>query len=73
MYKSVEKDKHAIMFNGEPLNPVATLSDEYGARAQIAIDDHCYVLYLKRGVYYIQVYHWFREAVEVLKTLPLPE
>lgn len=53
--------------------PVATLKDEHGGISQIATDDHCYVLY--NGAdnrIFVPVKHWYREAVEALKLLPLP-
>lgn len=55
------------------VNPVATLADEHGGRCQIAIDDYCYVLYIKQqnGKYKISS-HIFQEAFKVLKTLSGP-
>ncbi len=66
-------DKDVKLKSGGIINPVATLADEYGGRVQIAIDDHCYVLYVgSRTRSYGLSSHWFKEAVKVLKTLPLP-
>lgn len=78
MYTRVDVDTEAILDNGERFEPVATLADAYGGRAQIAIDDHCYVLYLRQaGLFgkegrYKRTAWIFREAFEVLKELPSP-
>jgi len=60
----------------EAHHAVATLKDGHGGIAHIYTDDHCYVLALASENAWPQVarpsYHWFPEAVEVLKTLPLP-
>jgi len=56
------------------LEPIATLKNEYGQIFHIATDDHCFVLYSKQSdTTCVPVTHWFREAVEALKTLPLPK
>ena len=70
MYKQVETDKVAALYNGVKFTPVATLADDSGGRAQIHIDDHCYVLSLERDNGYINTAWIFPEAFEVLKTLP---
>lgn len=64
-------DKQHVLESGEFFRPVATLTDKYGGRAQILIDDGCYVLALKQenGEYKYTPY-WFREAVAVLQNLP---
>ena len=76
MYKLQEKpDELAVTKRGEELHPVATLRDEHGGVSHICIDDHCYVLYNGDdidGVFY-SAKHWYREAVQALKNLPLPE
>lgn len=63
--------------NGAVVTAVATLEDEYGGKCQIAIDDHCYVLYLmhedEKKIYYKPTHHIFREAHDALKELPAPE
>ena len=66
-----EPDKKAQLKNGADVEPVATLSDEYGGRSHIIIDDGCYVLINgseDRG--FGMVKHWYPEAVEALKRLP---
>lgn len=76
MYVLQDKpDEEATLENDVKFEPKATLKDEYGGIVHIATDDHCYVLYKRymsdgkcRGIT-----HWFKEAVEALKTLPLPE
>lgn len=83
MYKEV-KTEQAVNRNGDELNPIATLKDEYGGVAHIGIDDHCYVLYLQKTenigatvaqskdiTFCVGVTHIFPEAFEILKTLPL--
>ena len=71
MYKQVETDAE---IEGGKYNPVATLADEYGGRVQIVNDDHCFVLMLRHGDGSYQSTAWiFREAFEVLKTLPSPK
>ena len=71
MYKKIETDKKAILDNDAKFTPVATLADEYGGRAQISIDDHCYILHLKQKDGRYKSTPWiFSEAFEVLKTLP---
>lgn len=73
MYKEVETDSEYILENGEKGKPVATLADEYGGRCQICIDDHCYVLRLKQLNGRYKTTAWiFKEAFNVLKTLPNP-
>jgi hypothetical protein len=70
MYKQVKTDLIATLEGGGNITPVATLCDESGGRAQIHIDDHCYVLTLQRDMGYISTAWIFPEAFEVLKTLP---
>ncbi len=71
MYKQVETDKNAVLYNGVEFEPVATLADEYGGRCQIAIDDRCYQVLLKQadGRYKPTTYI-FNEAFSVLKKQP---
>jgi len=73
MYKQEITDNVVFSKGRSDIYPVATLADEYGGRCQIAIDDHCYVLYLKRDDGYILTSHIFREAFEVLRSLPDPK
>ena len=64
-------DETIQLTNDEWVRPVATLADKYGGRAQIIVDDDCYVLCLRQGSgRYAMVKHWFREAVTVLQQLP---
>ena len=64
-------DKKVQLANSEWVKPVATLADKYGGRAQVIVDDGCYVLCLKReDGRYATVKHWFREAVSALQQLP---
>ena len=71
MYVKIATDSEVLLKNGSVANPVATLADQYGGRCQIIIDDHCYVLLLKRDNGYVATSWIFPEAFEVLKTLPL--
>lgn len=74
MYKQVKTDKEYVLEGGTICQPVATLADEYGGRCEIDIDDHCYVLRLKMpDGYYRKTPYIFREAFEVLVTLPPPK
>ena len=70
MYKQVETDILATLQGGTNFKPVATLVDESGGKAHIHIDDHCYVLTLRRDMGYVMTAWIFPEAFEVLKTLP---
>ena len=73
-YKQVTTDGPISWGRSEnKIGPVATLADEYGGRAQIIEDDHCYVLLiLKDGIY--EDSSWlFPEAVEVIKRLVTPK
>lgn len=73
-YKRVETDESFTTGGGSTNTPVATLMDEYGGRAQIGIDDSCYVLYLLQEDGSYRRTAWiFSEAHEVLKDLPDPE
>ena len=74
MYKLQDKpDESVTLVSGSKLTPVATLRDEYGGVSHIIVDDHCYVLVNGGdGRGFTKVKHWYREAVEALKTLPLP-
>jgi len=73
-YKRVETDESYSTGSDSINTPVATLADEYGGRAQIGIDDGCYVLYLLQEDGSYKHTSWiFPEAHEVLKDLPDPE
>ena len=76
MYKLQSKpDEEALLDNNEIVRPIATLKNEFGGVMHIINDDHCYIL-IQGGweLKYFQIISWWnREAVEVLKTLPLPE
>lgn len=71
MYKQVETDKSATLKNGAEFVPIATLENDSGGRCQIAIDDGCYILYLKREGGYVHTAWIFPEAFKVLKSLPI--
>jgi len=70
MYKQIETDILATMQGGSNVTPVATLEDEHGGKAHIIVDDHCYILILRRDMGYVMTAWIFPEAFEVLKTLP---
>jgi len=72
-YEREATDEKVMMDNREDMHPVATLADEYGGRAQIDVDDGCYVLYLKQpDDTYKKTWYIFPEAHEMLKDLPDP-
>ena len=69
-HKSAEWDNggHSIF------SPVATLEDESGGIAHIAVDDHCYILAIKRSNgKFSPTPYIFKEAFGVLKKLPYPK
>ncbi len=80
MYKQTETTPTAVLSNGVEITPVATLKDDAGGVAHIWVDDHCYVLGLEREhqetsdspvkTVVKPTHYIFREAFEVLKTLP---
>ena len=70
----VETDESYTTVSGSVSTPVATLADEWGGRAQIGVDDGCYVLYLiQEDGSYKRTAWIFSEAHEVLKDLLDPE
>lgn len=74
MYKQVETTKEIEMDNGVIHYPIATLKDEFGSVCQIISDDHCYIVCLnKTDGKYKPTFHLFKEVLDVLKKLPLPE
>ena len=66
-------DMSATLDNGETATPIATLKDEYGGISHIILDDHCYVLLngSENEPFGMSAW-WYKEAVEALRTLPLP-
>ena len=73
MYKLQKKPDKEFKTKTGSMHPVATLKDEYGGISHIAVDDHCYVLFNgSEDRLFASVRHWYREAVQALKTLPLP-
>jgi len=73
MYKlQVSPDTEATLDNGSIVTPIATLKDEYGGISHIIEDDHCYVLINgSANRDFLMTYHWYQEAVDVLKGLPV--
>ena len=75
MYVLQDQPEQFQTVMGVTVQAVATLKDEHGGVVHIAVDDRCYVLFremtdiLKRCK---QTAWWFREAVAVMQTLPLP-
>ena len=62
--------------SGPPDHPLVTLVDPdgnggAGSRAQIVMDNSCYVLLLERtdGLY-SPTHYWFRAAIEAIRALP---
>jgi len=73
MYSVQKTDKNFTTDGGSEMTPVVTLADGFGGKCQIAIDDNCYVLYLKQeGDVYKRTSWIFPEVHEVLRTLPHP-
>lgn len=73
MYRQVETDGPIRIADGWNI-PLATLADEFGGRAQIVNDDHCFVLLMQDADgNYRPATHIFREAFEVMRTLSSPE
>ena len=87
MYRQVPTHSQFQDRNGNLHTPVATLADEYGGVCHVITDDHCYVLYLKYDYFkpvpegclevqddthFHRTSHIFREAHELLKSLPPP-
>ena len=67
-------DEEITRENGAVSKPVATLESNFRGRAQIVVDDGCYVLLIQKGTEgrYVPSYHWWSEAVEAVQGLPLP-
>lgn len=77
MYEIQEKpDVFGVLDNGAMFKPLVTLKDESGGVSHIIEDDHCYVLVNKcheKPTRFAMVRHWYGEAVEALKDLPIPK
>jgi len=76
MYRVVKTDEKVIWGKKEDVDcvvvsPAITLADEFGGRAQIIVDDQCYVLLLKQhqAENYNHTAWWFKEAVEAIRGL----
>lgn len=74
MYKLQKiPDSAAYLTNGSKVTPLITLADDHGGLSHIIEDDHCYVLINDSGSGKCGMScHWYPEAIEALKTLPLP-
>lgn len=71
MYKQIEPYTIAFLDSACIVSPVATLQDECGGTCHIIVDDHCYVLCIEtEDGSYKPTTHIFKEAFEVIKTLP---
>lgn len=71
MYKQIKTKKNLVLKNGSDVFVAASLKDEYGGESHIIVDDNCYVLVngnKERG--YSTVKHWYKESIQILKTLP---
>ena len=73
MYVLQKEPDEKIIGKWSGCKPRATLKDEYGGVAHVINDDHCYVLLLNDNSGFVAVKHWFKEAVDVVQSLPLPE
>jgi hypothetical protein len=74
MYRLREKPiKYRLHEDCPVKTPIATLVDDHGAIAHIDVDDHCLVLVrMQKNGFGKWATHWFREALDVVKTLPFP-
>ena len=77
-------DGEISLENDSRVTPIATLKDEFGGISHIILIDHCYVLVNKFHGYvtphkgkevqlFSKTYYWYQEAIEALKTVPLPD
>ena len=75
MYVLQKEPDKKIIGKWSGCKPRVTLKNEYGGVAHIINDDHCYVLLLnnisKHG--FVAVKYWFKEVVDAVQSLPLPE
>ena len=67
-----EQDKIDKEFIHKCGGVVSYLEDKCGGRAAIALDDHCYVLWIRQTKKWIRSSHWFGEVCELIKILPNP-
>lgn len=73
MYKKVECDNAFVAHNGSTMISVLTMEDEHGGRAQVSIDDGCYVVYLNAsGKGYTPTAWIFDELHVEMRKLPTP-
>lgn len=74
MYEQIETTKEIEMHNRVIRYPIVTLKNEFDGICPIVNDDHCYIVCLNQtDGKYKPTFHLFREVLEVLKKLPLPE
>lgn len=69
-----QPDKEVKHDSGCISTPIVTLRDEYGGVSHIIEDDHCYVLVNgsdNNDNEFAMVKHWYPEAAEAMKILPL--
>ena len=67
VYTVVKTDKKILLSSGSNGQPIITLESEYEDRAQIIVDDNCYVLCVANRVgTYNTVKRWFPEAITAL-------
>ena len=71
MYKiQLKADKSATMKNGDIVEPLMTLKDEYGGISHIIEDDHCYVLINgSKDRAFDMSKHWYEEAAIALSKI----
>ncbi len=73
MYRVTGPDNE-IYWNESHVQPIVTLADGEGGRAQIVLDDHCYVILLQKPNGKYRTTAWICKAAhQALKNLPDPE
>ena len=70
--RQLTPDETSTFENGEDFTPLVTLKDEHGGVLQILIDDHCYVVAVKKEEGFRMTPWLNTEVVEVLRKLPPP-
>lgn len=72
MYSRVERQ--SFIYEGKIIIPVASLRDDFGGWCHVALDDHCYVIYVWHPIdsKFKTTTHIFKEVFNVLKVLKEP-
>jgi len=71
-WKLTSTPDDSVQLGEDTITPVKTLTDGYGGRAHIVVDDHCYLLLLEHGDGKCHsTAWWFAAAVDALRQLPV--